>query len=250
MPEGCHRACGMKEQTNWRRVGLLLLLIALCVVITALLRREDAGFLRKHGDIGTLDFHPVLVCAQGPGERPDPYDRTLLYGVQVAEGLRDPAPVMMWNPPWLVTLVLPVLSFSFLTSSAIWFGVNVVFIVLTGVLVQATYAGRLRRDPLILVAMFLFMPHISTLYCGQLGLLSAVSVSTFLFGARRNAPALMGLGLVPLSVKPHLFYLAAIYLAYWILIGRRWKVILWFALGFGVLVVATSLLFPMRSGNG
>ena len=152
--------------------------------------------------------------------------------------------MMRWNPPWLVTLLTPVLSFSFLTSSAIWFAVNILFIALTGVLVQATYVDRLRRDPLVLVAMSLFMPHISALYYGQLGLFFAVCVGVFLFGARRSSPALMGLGLVPLTVKPHLFYLAVIYLLYWIFSGRRWKVILWFVLGFGVLILATALQFP------
>ena len=53
------------------------------------LLREDAGFLQKHGDIGTIDFiqywsaHELLVSGQNP------FNPAVLYGVERAEGMSD-----------------------------------------------------------------------------------------------------------------------------------------------------------------
>jgi hypothetical protein len=242
--DACNWVRRMRERTDPRRAGLLFFLIVLCILTMALFRRGDAGFMQKHGDIGTIDFiqywsaHKLLLSGQNP------YNPSLLYRVELEEGLSDRDPIMMWNPPWLVTLLTPVLSFNFLTSSAIWFTTNLVFITLTGLLVQAAYMERLQRDPLVLVAMSLFMPHFSALYYGQLGLFFALCVGVFLLGARKCNSAVMGLSLVPFTVKPHLFYLVVIYLAYWIYRERRWRIVLWFAFGFGLLLLATAVQFP------
>jgi hypothetical protein len=234
----------MKERTDPRLVGGLVALIVLALIVIAVFHRADASFVSKHGDIGTIDFiqywsaHQLLMSGQNP------YDPALLYAVEVAQGLPDATPIMMWNPPWLVTFLAPVLSFDFLQACTLWLGVNLVLMALTGILVSATYLPGVRPEPLVIVAMFLFEPHISTLRFGQLGILYAVSVAAFLYGVRRNDAALMGLALVPLSVKPHLFYLAFVFLAYWVLVERRWKVVAWALGGFGVLVVATLLQYP------
>jgi hypothetical protein len=47
-------------------------------------------------------------------------------------------------------------------------------------------------------------------------------------------------------VKPHLFYLAFGFLAYWVLVERKWKVVLWASVGFGLLVAADRAQLPAR----
>ncbi len=107
----------------------------------------------------------------------------------------------------------------------------------------------MRPEPLVVAAMFLFEPHLSSIRFGQLGILYALCVAAFLFGARRNDPMIMGISLVPLTVKPHLFYLAFVFLAYWVIVDRKWKVAVWAAVGFVVLVTATELSYPHAIGR-
>jgi hypothetical protein len=214
------------------------------VAVTAIFHRPDAQFLSKHGDIGTIDFIQYWSSRQLLVRGENPYDPALLYEVERAQGLPDAVPIMMWNPPWLVMLLSPALSFDFLTSCRVWLGVSIVLMAITGLLATNTYVPGVRPEPLVVAAMFLFEPHLSSIRFGQLGILYALCVAGFLFGARRNDSMTMGLALVPLTVKPHLFYLAFVFLAYWVLVERKWKVVLWAVLGFGVLVVATELSYP------
>jgi len=222
----------------------LLALIGLAVAVMVVFHRPDAHFLSKHGDIGTIDFIQYWSSRQLLVRGENPYDPALLYEIERAQGLPDPVPIMMWNPPWLVMLLSPVLSFGFLTSCAVWLGVSIVLIAISGFLAARTYVPGMRPPPLVIAAMFLFEPHLSSIRFGQLGILYALCVAAFLWGARRNDPMTMGLSLVPLTVKPHLFYLAFVFLAYWVLVERKWKVVLWAAVGFGVLLVATELSYP------
>jgi hypothetical protein len=212
--------------------------------VIVLFHRPDARFLSKHGDIGTIDFIQYWSSRQLLVRGENPYDPDLLYAVERAQGLPDPVPIMMWNPPWLVMLLSPALSFDFLTSCAVWLGVSIVLMGVAGILAARTYVPGVRPAPMVVAAMFLFEPHLSSIRFGQLGILYAVCVAAFLFGARRNDPMTMGLSLVPLTVKPHLFYLAFVFLAYWILVDRKWKVVLWAAIGFAVLLAATELSYP------
>jgi hypothetical protein len=222
----------------------LLALIAIAVAVTAIFQRPDAHFLSKHGDIGTIDFIQYWSSRQLLLRGENPYDPALLYEVERAQGLPDPVPIMMWNPPWLVMLLSPALAFDFLTSCAVWLGVSIVLIAIAGVLAARTYVPGVRPEPIVVAAMFLFEPHLSSIRFGQLGVLYAVCVAAFLWGARRNDAMTMGLSLVPLTVKPHLFYLAFVFLAYWVLVERKWKVVLWAAVGFGVLLASTELSYP------
>jgi hypothetical protein len=76
---------------------------------------------------------------------------------------------MMWNPPWLVMLLSPVLSFGFLTSCAVWLGVSIVLIGHRRLPRRAPTCRR-AAEPLVVGAMFLFEPHLSSIRFGQLGI--------------------------------------------------------------------------------
>jgi hypothetical protein len=212
--------------------------------VTAAFHRADAHFLAKHGDIGTIDFIQYWSSRQLLLRGENPYDPALLHAVERAQGLPDDVPIMMWNPPWLVMLLSPALSFDFLTSCAVWLGVSIAFIAIAGFLAARTYVPGVRPEPIVVAAMFLFEPHLSSIRFGQLGILYALCVAAFLYGARRNDAMIMGLSLVPLTVKPHLFYLAFVFLAYWVIVDRKWKVVVWGAIGFAVLLAATELSYP------
>lgn len=223
--------------------------IALFLLLSGCSQRARAPWSLAYGDDGTIDFiqywsaHRLLV------EGRNPYDPDSLHAVEVSQGLTDPTPILMWNPPWLIPLLAPVLSLPFATSSALWLAMSLLLMLAAGLLIVRTYAPDVRPRPIIFAAMFLFQPHLSTLRFGQLGGLLAGSFASFLFGVRRNNAALAGLALVPLTVKPHLFYLVAIFLAYAAFVERRAKPIAWFAVGFGGLLLATRLLYPQALGQ-
>jgi hypothetical protein len=194
--------------------------------------------------VGQVDFlqywaaHKVMLAEQ------DPYAAGPMLALERRQGFRGPEPQIGWNPPWLVTLLSPVLIFSLRTSTWLWLGLNVLFATLLGLAVVRTYRGRGAMRPALLPAFFLFHPLVSNLHYGQVGLLLAFCVAGFLYAAHRERDLLAGVLLVPLSAKPHLVYLLLPLLVYWMVLRRRWRVAAGFVLGFGALLAWTWLRYP------
>ena len=230
------------------RIAVLWATIAVCLALIVFAWNTGDSSLSRYGGIGTTDFIQYWSAHKLAARGENFYDPQLLYAIEAAQGLQGEIPILMWNPPWLLALMYPVLQFDFLTSAAIWALINLAFMVGSGLLFVSAYRGRLMMSPAILVSMFLYVPHISTLWFGQLGLLYCMGISLFLFAVRHEDDRLTALALIPLTVKPHLVYLVLILLGYWIVVQRKWRLVATFTVFFGALVTATQLLYPRALG--
>lgn len=131
--------------------------------------------------------------------------------------VQDQTPLMMWNPPWLLLLMFPILVFDYHTSLTIWTLLNIALAVFSAILISK--ALRFSRCEMFLGLGLLLALH-PVVFCitlGQVSLLLLTGTSLLFYGlqeknstAHNNLPyqsLALWAGLILLSIKPHVLYL-------------------------------------------
>jgi hypothetical protein len=193
---------------------------------------------------GTNDFIEYWSAYQLYRSGQNPYDPALLLPIQQSLGWTEAAPLMMWNPPWTLALLSPILQFDFLIASRIWIFCNLALLLLAGLLTwQAFRPGSVRAVPL-LAATLLFYPAWNTIALGQTSLLLTFALAASFFALIRDRDLIAGMLLSLLTVKPHLCYLLVLVLTWFILKNRRFGVVFGFLLALSALLIITTLQAP------
>jgi hypothetical protein len=194
----------------------------------------QVGHLEKnytYGSPGTSDFIEYWTAGKLLRQGENPYDWPKLRELQIEEGL--PAdelpydlPIIMWNPPWLLIWLYPLLLIPFLTAAQVWILVNSILILLASSLIWRTIdSGSQRPLGIAWVAATVFVPSLLTLRMGQMSSVILLGVAGFLYFASRNRDFLAGMFLTLTTVKPHVVYLVLIAVFCWVVLERRWKVV-------------------------
>jgi hypothetical protein len=172
----------------------------------------------------------------------NPYDRDLLYSLQVLQRPDLTGPVMMWNPPWTLPLVMP---FSLLPCPVGYvFWQMMLFVLVLG---AAFWTWQLYDGPhgylwLAAVVSLIFVPTYFTFHFAQVSPVVWVGLVGFLYFEKRGQDWLAGAMTVLAAIKPQLVYLFALALLLWILQQRRYRVLGGAALAF-LATSAISLTF-------
>jgi len=167
----------------------------------------------------------------------DPYSPELLLPLQREAGRTTDEAVMMWNPPWTLTYVMPLGLLPPRVGQLAWFGASLAAILASVAMLRATYATP-GTAPRFAVASAAFVPVYLVLQAGQIGPLLLLGASGFAYSARRGHFALAGVAAVLLSTKPHLAYLLWVAMLVDALARRRAAML---AAGVGVGVVTAAL---------
>ncbi len=149
----------------------------------------------------------------------NPYDGEQILSVQ--RSLRNQLePLMMWNPPWLLILLGPILCLPWKLAVFSWFTASLLsFVCASYLLIFKLYPPntRLLSNFTLLLALLSFPPLWACLELGQIGCFLFLGVVLVWYGLKAHKPMLGGLGMVLLSLKPHLFLLVfLIFLFFWI----------------------------------
>jgi hypothetical protein len=224
----------------------LLNLLALgCLV--GLMTLISALFKLPLRSVGTVDFVQYWSAWRVMLDGGNCYDPAVMHEVQ-SSLTTTPFPLTFsWNPPWTYVLLSPWLMGPFDQSASAWMLTQVVLLcVITVITPYALSSPGFSPLTGALVAT-IFFPILTSIYWGQLGVLLAASVASFLFFERRGQLFWAGVALLPLTTKPHLFLLfippALIWLRY---IPRRERrfFLLGSLGGFAILVTLTIVLAP------
>lgn len=215
------------------------------LLIVALGLGAMAGFMpRRHGDWGTEDFIEYWAAYRVAAAGENPYEPARLLAVEQAAGRADDIPLMMWNPPWLLVLMRPVLQKPYSVAASTWAGVNIVLAALACLLIASGYR-RSRLEAMDLVPASLgslfSLPLVMTLERGQVSLVLLAAVAAVYWGVRRHHDVLAGVALSILTVKPHLFFLLAVLVVILVLRERRWRIVIGAASGLGLLLVGAAM---------
>lgn len=182
----------------------------------------------------------------------NPFDPELLLQLERRAGRPLEDPVMMWNPPWLLALIMPLGSLPYALARALWFGIHLVAIFLTSI-----YAGRgisppnSSRQALAILLGFSFGPTLHALKTGQITPLMLLGFIGFLHGFHRRRWVMAGTAAALSLIKPHLSYLFLAALMLDIFLHRRWKILLGLigalVLSSGIATAANPLVWAQYS---
>jgi hypothetical protein len=172
----------------------------------------------------------------------NPYDPELMFALETKLRPDLGEPVMMWNPPWTLALVMPV---SFLQCDAahlVWLILSLSILLVGSDFLWRFYGGILRYRGISWFIALSFTPTMLVLEMGQITPLILLGLIGFLFFERNNRDLLAGVCLALTAIKPHLIYLVGLAILLWSVERRRWLILL----GTGVtllLAMALALIF-------
>jgi hypothetical protein len=207
---------------SFRRLLTVVALLLIAVVLV--------GQVRRLLDDPTIwppdDFIEYWSAAKLTIDGRNPYDPDLLLLLQQAAGRKTDEAVMMWNPPWSLSVVLPLGVLPPREAQLLWLLVNFAAIVYCGdrlwLLLEGTRERRWLGWTIALVA----MPTLFALQSGQIGPLLLLGAVLFLECERRGWYLAAGAATVLLAVKPHLAYLVWLAIGLDAIVRGRWRIVL------------------------
>jgi len=180
------------------------------------------------------------LCLQGD----DPYDLAQLDVVQRSAGSTKPRSLLMHNPPWMLSIVLPFALLDYNVGVLTWILFLLAGLVVSTDLIWQSYEYPSSRRWIAWVLGALFVPSMFALNIGQISPLLLLGLSIFLYCAKRERWGWAGLALILVTAKPQLLYLFWIALALWALTRRKWRLVVGGLAGLLLTLIVPLLLRP------
>lgn len=215
----------------------------ICLLLVALGPAElSAQDLPVAERASTRDFVEYWSAARLFIEGGNPYSPDELIVLQRTAGWGGVQPLIMWNPPWALPLVLPFGIADFTTGQMFWLVLHVWLILISAQVLWRIYNDADSASRFSWVLALTFVPVVFVLVIGQITPLTLAGLALFLHGERKQKYWAWGASLVLLSIKPHVLYLFWIVLLFWIF-DRRPRRLLFSAALFGLGALLLPLLF-------
>ena len=183
---GPRRGSDLVKAGRYRRNMTALALIVVVALGAVVLHRVLPRY--RYGLTGTCDWVEYWSAARLLWSGQDPYDPDAMLRIQRSVGSELLGPILMWNPPWLLLRLSPVLFPPFPVSALAWVGLNIALLLAGALLARGAIPAGTRLEP-------------------------------------RAAWLAAGLFLALTSVKPHVVYLLWIVAAWWVVVRGRWSVV-------------------------
>jgi hypothetical protein len=170
----------------------------------------------------------------------NPYSPGELGDVQATVATRAAAPLIMWNPPWALSFILPFGAMSFAVSQFSWLVLNLFLILWSAQHLWRIYAETAARTFTPWLVALTFLPAIFALMLGQITPLILFGLTAFLYWQRKQKGLAAGGCAVLIWIKPQLCYLFWPTLLLWVWREQQWRVFL------GILLAgATAAAIPV-----
>lgn len=224
---------GARENRIRRWLHKCIWAAMLIISVSILLPKPDQNALV---DFGAGWSAARLLCR---GE--NPYDRQGLLETEKAAGWNMPEPVVPWNPPWALSIMIPFALFPFKYAKWSWFLLNSGLIFVLSDHWWRVYGGaREHRMASWLVSLW-FFPCIVAVYFGQMSLLVLAGITGMAWSVRRDKVGWLGFFTLLASLKPHLLLPMWLFFILWVVRQRRWRTLLW--AGSGIVFACTVVAF-------
>lgn len=211
--------------------SIALLLIASCVLVPRLNRPEV---------LGIDDFVEYWSAGRLNVTGGNPYSPAELFLLQKSVGLSGDQPILMWNPPWTLTFVMPFGLISYAPARILWLITNTLVILGCAALLWSLYGGSREAIGFVAILALSYCPTLIVLRMGQIAPLILLGLTGFLCFVRRKQDWLAGVFLVIATIKPHLVYLVGLAILLWSIRERRWGVLAGAAAA-GIIVILMPL---------
>lgn len=194
------------------------------------------------------DFIEYWSAGQLLLEGANPYDPEALLLLQRAIGREEPRPLLMYNPPWVLPMILLFALLPYSVGRFLWFSFHSVVLLLCASLIWRLYGGVWKRVWISWVLIFTFFPTFELLLAGQIGAFILLGVVLFLYFEHRGMGVAAGISTLFVAVKPQVCYLFWFVLLLWCFRYKKWSVLLSCFLVF-LAALAISLVFNPQVFN-
>ena len=232
-----------------RAIWRLAIVVAGVGVLLVLLLRGLGDYASGFPPLGSTDFVQYWSAARLLVGGGNPYDPATLFSMEQSVGWPHPEPLLMWNPPYALALVLLLAHLPFNLATLTWLALQLGLILGSGVLLWRYFAPDDDRYWIGLLVALAFVPALFALRLGQISPWLLAGVVGFLWAERSRRDFLAGGALALLMIKPQVTYLFLLAALWWAWRSRRWHVL---AGGLGALLAASGLVFlvsPRIVGN-
>lgn len=207
--------------------------------------------LADHGGtsvpLGSWDFIEYWTANRIALSSGNPYDAASMLNEQHSLGQSDLYPTMMWNPPWTLSLLRPLLQFQFNSSVTLWLLANITMMLATiwfSISANSRTKATAYQYALVAAAALPFFPAIHTIILGQISIFIAFSASGFYWAICKKKNFLAGIFLSLTTIKPHLLFLVFFILGIQILLNKNKNIAWGFILAFSLILASTWTSFP------
>jgi hypothetical protein len=206
---------------RWRLALLVAALLAAGGLLLAQQAQPGAGLAA----LDPRDFYEYWAAGRLLLEGRNPYDLEAMEQVQREAG-READPILMWNPPWALPLVLPLGLLDLRSAHLVWLVFHLLVLIVSADLAWRLYGGPPQRRWVAQLLAATFVPTWMALIVGQIAPLLLLGAVGFLWCLQRGWDLTAGAAAVLLAIKPHLAALFWVALALWAVREGRWRVLL------------------------
>lgn len=222
-----------------RGLGVGLVVVGLLAALVWVLHERGA---LPRADL--QDFVEYWAAGRLNARGANPYDAADLYAQEraVSPGLTEA--IMMWNPPWMLSLAMP---FGLLPAHAaywLWLAGQLAAVLYSADWLWRFFGGPARRRWLAWLVCLGFIPTLFLLRMGQVSGFVLLGVVLFLRFQAQGRDACAGAAMVLAALKPHLLVPFGAAVVLWAVRGRRWHVFAGAAGALVALSVAPVLCNP------
>jgi len=229
----------MSMYRNPLRAIAEVLVVAVCTLAFSLTCLGIFGSLLGHNAAGTRDFVEYWAAGRQLVHHANPYDGEALLRLERSVGFPADLPAqIMANPPWALTLVLPLGLLSPMAAELLWFLLLLACLIAS---VRMVWVMHGRPETEVDFLGYTFGPALFCLLLGQVSILLLLGVVLFLY-LHRSRPFLAGIVLWLCMLKPHLFLPFGTVLLVWVVTTKTYRVLAGITVA---LAVTTALAFIM-----
>lgn len=131
----------------------------------------------------------------------------LVSEIEIPLGWGEPRPLMMWNPPWTLSILSPLLRLEFDTASRVFLSLNLFCLLLTTALMLDIQGLSPRLLPFAFLFASCSVPVFFTLHLGQVSILLLLATTGFYWSLCRGRDFIGGIFLFLLTIKIHVVFL-------------------------------------------
>jgi hypothetical protein len=229
----------MDAMVNKKRSKRLLVWGGLVIGLTVLVKQVVE--LTNSASLPLEDFVEYWAAARLNLTGGDPYNPEQLMQLFREVGWSRDELIMMYSPPWALTLLMPFGLPSYSVGWILWLGAQFSIVLFCADWIWRFYGGSSQHRWLAWVVGLTFAPTLFVLNLTQIGPIILLGIVGFLHFNARGIPWLAGAFAFLVAIKPQLLYLFWIAFLLWALDGRRWSVLLGSAL-MGLAMTAMAMV--------
>ena len=200
--------------------------------------------VQNSGKIPLYDFAEYWAAGRVFLSGGNAYDPVQLLEAERLIGWSDKDPIMMWNPPWVLPIVVPITFLNYWPSRGLWLVVSCAFVWVISDWLWRIYGGNYSRRWISWLVPTFFLPVGLALFLGQISPMILFGLAGFLWALKRSRFFLAGVFTILIAVKPHALFLFWVFLLLWILRQRCWKVLIGGSSAFALSSILAILVNP------